>query len=64
MALKNLPPYTYPMLNLNGVRISGEAFAAFIDTITNPDPKRWYRFERQGDQIIVEVRESDPWNIA
>jgi hypothetical protein len=47
------------MVEVNGVKISGEAIAMMINTLTNPNPKRWYRFERTGDVITVETKETE-----
>jgi hypothetical protein len=44
---------------VNGIKISGELIPMLINCLTNPDPHRWYRFERKGDNIIVHLRQDD-----
>lgn len=46
-------------IDINGVTFSGDALVIFIDAITNPDPERWYRFERQGDVVAVETKKQE-----
>lgn len=46
-------------VNVNGVCIDGDTFAQLINAVTRPDPRKWYRFERVGDSIIVHVKISE-----
>ena len=49
---------------INGTILTGEALVSIFEMVTNPNPKRWYAFERQGENVIVTVREDvvDPVN--
>lgn len=42
-------------LKLNGVSISLE----ILDFMTDPNPKAWYRYERHGDTVRVEMKLED-----
>jgi hypothetical protein len=41
---------------VNGIVVSATALPMLVNAVTNPDPRRWYRFERQGDSIIVHTK--------
>ncbi len=43
-------------VEVNGVKISGALIPQIIAILTNPDPKRWYRFERNGDMVTAETK--------
>ena len=43
-------------IEINGVRLSGIALVQIISTITYPDPDRWYKFERKGNDVLVTVK--------
>ena len=45
-----------PIVEINGIKISVELLAHAIWTMTNPDPKKWFRFSRTGDAITVETK--------
>lgn len=45
---------------INGVRISGFALASLLNEVTDPRPDRWYNYRKDGDQIIVTIREEPP----
>lgn len=43
-------------LRINDVQVGASALVSILNLITDPDPRRWYNFRRQGDQIIVQVK--------
>ena len=46
-------------LVIDGVLIAYEVIPQMFYELTHPDPRKWYRFERAGDTIIVHVRISE-----
>jgi hypothetical protein len=46
-------------MEIEGVRVSYEVLPHLIRCIVQPDPRRWLRFERQGDIVHVNVRLSE-----
>jgi hypothetical protein len=49
-------PYIPSTLTINGITVSAEVIIQVINNMTNPDPTRWYRYERTGDIITVETK--------
>jgi hypothetical protein len=47
------------VIEVNGIKFSGAIIAMMINTLTHPNPKRWYRFERTGEVITVETKETE-----
>jgi hypothetical protein len=45
-----------PIVEINGIKVTVEVLAHAISALTNPDPKKWYRFERRGDVVAVEAK--------
>ena len=43
-------------VEVNGVKISGLMVPQIIAAFTDPDPKKWYRFERKDNMIVVETK--------
>jgi hypothetical protein len=43
-------------LIVEGVRISLVLLPQMLYELTHPDPRKWYRFERIEDKVIVHVR--------
>lgn len=46
-------------ITINGVTLSGDALIQTLNQMTNPDPKRWFRFERHGSTVTVHTRIDD-----
>jgi hypothetical protein len=46
-------------LFINGVRVNSAALMGIMLMIFNPDPEMWYRFEKQGDALLVERRQAE-----
>ena len=46
-------------VSLNGVELSYMQLAELINEITHPDPTRWFRLERVGDCVHINVRISE-----
>ena len=44
-------------VEINGVKVSAEALVLLLNEVTRPDPSRWYRYERTGDNITVTVKQ-------
>jgi hypothetical protein len=44
---------------VEGIKISFFTLPLIIHELTHPDPRKWYRFERRDDTIIVHVRISE-----
>ena len=52
--------FEYQAIEVNGVKISLE----LLDVITRPNPERVFRFERQGNTVIVtEVQAKSRWEV-
>jgi hypothetical protein len=47
-------------LVIDGIRVSFDVIPQFLYEIANPDPRKWYRFERVGDELAVSVMFLDP----
>lgn len=43
-------------ITVDGVRISLMVIPQMLYELTHPDPRKWYRFERVDDAIIVHVK--------
>ena len=56
--LKNVPKIPDELI-INGVRVSSQALMGILIMIFNPIPERWMRFEKQGDLLLVEVRQEE-----
>jgi hypothetical protein len=41
---------------IEGIKVSFFVLPQLIHELTHPDPRKWYRFERMDDTIIVHVR--------
>lgn len=41
---------------IDGMRVTFEVIPQFLHELANPDPSRWYRLERVGDQCIIHVK--------
>ena len=41
---------------IDGVAVSYDAIPQLISAITRPDPRKWFRFERSGDNVMVHVK--------
>jgi hypothetical protein len=54
--LGDIQPIADPIVEINGIKITVELLAHAISTLTHPDPKMWYRFERRGAEVIVETK--------
>jgi hypothetical protein len=44
------------ILTVEGIQISLFVLPQLIHQLTHPDERKWYRFERKDDNIIVHVR--------
>jgi hypothetical protein len=55
MTITDNLPRLPDVVEVNGIKITVEMLIQMAGTLTNPDPKRWYRFERKGGEIIVET---------
>lgn len=53
------PPQGPTDLVINGAIISAYALTALLNQVTNPDPNVWYRYIRQGDQILVTCKREE-----
>lgn len=40
-------------IQINGITFTGPALIAAIQEVTNPDPRYWYNFKRDGSKIFV-----------
>ena len=47
-------------LMIDGVRVSFDIIPQFLYEIAHPDPRKWYRFERVLDELIVHTYFHDP----
>lgn len=47
---------------VDGVAISLSLIPQALYELVHPDPRKWYRFERWGDQITVHVKISEEGN--
>ena len=47
------------VIYINGVKVSVDLAIAVIGTLTHPDPKMWYRFERDGDMVKCERKREE-----
>jgi hypothetical protein len=48
------------IVEVNGVKLSGLIIPQLIAMVTNPNPNKWYRFERREDNTIqVEVKHDE-----
>ncbi len=56
--LKNVPKISDEII-INGIRVNSCALMAVFMMIFNPLPDRWMRFEKQGDMLLVEVRQEE-----
>ncbi len=56
--LKNVPKIPDEII-INGVRVNSHALMGILIMIFNPLPDRWMRFEKQGDALLVEVRQEE-----
>ena len=56
MNLGDIQPIPEGMVEINGITMSAELLAHWIAAMTYPDPKKWYRFERRGNEVIVETK--------
>jgi hypothetical protein len=46
-------------LYVDGVAISFAAIPQMLYELAHPDPRKWYRFERVGDTVMVYVKISE-----
>ena len=46
-------------LIVNGAILSAQALISLLKQVTMPDPTIWYRYERQGDNIIVSCKREE-----
>jgi hypothetical protein len=46
-------------VTINGAKIIGPALIDILNMVTQPNPRRWYRFERQGENIIVQTKQDE-----
>jgi hypothetical protein len=46
-------------LTVNGVFISYASALDLLKAVVQPDTRRWFRFEREGNVVIVHVRYSE-----
>jgi hypothetical protein len=49
-------------LIVDGVRIAWRAIPELLFRLAHPDPRKWYRWEREGDTIQVHVKISEESN--
>lgn len=54
--------FTPDTLTIDGIQFSLMVIPQILYEITHPDPRKWYRLERIGDVIHVEVRITEPDN--
>jgi hypothetical protein len=47
-------------LLIDGVRVTFDLIPQFLYEIAHPDPRKWYRFERMNDELMVHVCYHDP----
>ena len=43
-------------ITIDGVKMSYMVFAETVNQIFHPDPRKWFRLEREGDVIQIHVR--------
>lgn len=55
----NIPTDFETTVEVNGIKISGTVIPAIIAALTRPDPRKWFNFRRQGNEIIVTTKLDD-----
>lgn len=43
-------------LDIDGVHVNYMSLAEIVNAIIHPDPRKWYRLERNGDIVTVHVK--------
>lgn len=46
-------------VTINGAKIIGPALIDILNMVTQPNPRRWYRFERQDDLVLVHTKQDE-----
>lgn len=46
-------------ITINNVVITGDVLIQTLNQMTDPDPKKWFRFERHGNTVTVHTRIDD-----
>lgn len=42
-------------LIIDGIRVSFDVIPQFLHEMANPDPRKWYNFRREGDELLIHV---------
>lgn len=46
-------------VKINGATLCASGLIDILNMVTNPLPGRWYRFERQGEEIVVHTKQDE-----
>jgi hypothetical protein len=48
-----------PTITINGAKLCASGLTDILNMVTQPNPRRWYRFERQGENLIVQTKQDE-----